>query len=76
MDFLARSEQSEAFALDPSGVVALSAAKRVRKSAMKLGGEDRVRSEADREFGLPNSALAFTKALSGPLYVPALAPRS
>jgi hypothetical protein len=76
MDFLVRDASSEPYRLDPSGDRALRAAKLVRRSAMKRGGDDAVRTEAAREFGLPETDLAFTRAISGPLYVPALAPRS
>jgi hypothetical protein len=76
MDFLVRVESSEPYKLDPSGDRALRAAKLVRKTALKRGGDDAVRAEATREFGLPESELGFTRALAGPLYVPALAPRS
>jgi hypothetical protein len=76
MDFLVRDASSEAYALDPSGDRALRAAKLVRRTALKRGGDDAVRAEAEREFGLPLSELAFTRAIGGPLYVPALAPRS
>jgi hypothetical protein len=75
MDFLVREASSEPYKLDPSGDRALRAAKMVRKSALR-SGEDAVRSEAAREFGLPASELGFTRGLAGPLYVPALAPRS
>jgi hypothetical protein len=76
MDFLVRVEASEPYKLDPSGDRALRAAKLVRKTALKRGGDDAVCAEATREFGLPESELGFTRALAGPLYVPALAPRS
>jgi zinc dependent phospholipase C len=76
VDFLVRESSSEPYKLDPSGDRALRAAKLVRRAAMKRGGDDAVRSEATREFGLPESALAFTRTLAAPLYVPALAPRS
>jgi hypothetical protein len=76
MDFLVRDASSDPYRLDPSGDRALRAAKLVRRSAMKRGGDDAVRAEAEREFGLPQSELVFTRAIGGPLYVPALAPRS
>ena len=76
MDFLVRDASSEPYRLDPSGDRALRAAKLVRRSAMKRGGDDAVRTEAAREFGLPDTDLAFTRAIAGPLYVPALAPRN
>ena len=76
MDFLVRESSSEPYELDPSGDRALRAAKLVRRAAMKRGGDDAVRIQATREFGLPESSLAFTRTLSAPLYVPALAPRN
>jgi hypothetical protein len=76
MDFLVRDASSEPYVLDPSGDRALRAAKLVRRAALKRGGDDAARSDAEREFGLPASGLAFARTLAGPLYVPALAPRS
>jgi hypothetical protein len=75
MDFLNRESSSEPYSLDPAGDRALRAAKAVRRAA-KRRGDDAVRNEAQREFGLPSSGLAFTRGLAGPHYVPALAPRS
>ena len=76
MDFLARDAASEAYSLDPSGDRALRVAKQVRRAARRQGGDDAVRVEAAREFGMPASGLAYARTLTGPLYVPALAPRS
>jgi hypothetical protein len=76
MDFLVRDAASEPYHLDPAGDRALRAAKLVRRTAKRRGGDDAVRAEAAREFGLPQSGLAFGRGLAGPLYVPALAPRS
>jgi hypothetical protein len=76
MDFLARSDGSEPYALDPSGDRALRAAKQVRRAALRHGGDDAVRAEAEREFGMPASGLTYTRTLHAPLYVPALAARS
>jgi hypothetical protein len=76
MDFLARDAASEAYALDPSGDRALRVAKQVRRAARRQGGDDAVRVEAAREFGMPDSGLAYARTLAGPLYVPALAPKS
>ncbi|HEX7545780.1 MAG TPA: hypothetical protein VF368_03565, partial [Gemmatimonadaceae bacterium] len=75
MDFLNRESSSEPYSLDPAGDRALRAAKIVRRAA-KRRGDDAVRTEALREFGLPATGLTFTRGLAGPLYVPALAPRS
>src|SRR5205823_14987654 len=53
MDLLMRIENAEAFHLDPSGDTALRMAKRLRRSVLREAGEDRLREEADRHFGLP-----------------------
>ncbi|MFI5245660.1 MAG: zinc dependent phospholipase C family protein [Gemmatimonadales bacterium] len=76
MDFLARDVASESYALDPSGDQALRAAKGVRRAAMRRGGDDEVKAEAARQFGLPESGLAFARALPQPLYLPARSARS
>ena len=76
MDFLVRDAGSEPYALDPSGDGALRTAKRVRRAAMRRGGADEAKAEAARQFGLPESGLAFARALPGPLYLPARSPRS
>src|SRR2546430_3542276 len=71
VDFLRRVEASEAYALDPSGDEPLRQAKRVRRTALRVGGEDEVHGQAERRFGMPSSTLAFARELSTPLYVPA-----
>ena len=76
MDFLARDSASEAFALDPSGDRALRSAKQVRRAALRAGGESAVHDEATRQFGLPDTSLAFAKALPQPLYLPARSAKS
>ena len=76
MDFLVRNGASEPYALDPAGDKALRAAKRVRRAALRRGGADEARDEAGRQFGLPESALAFARSLGAPLYLPARSPRS
>src|SRR5256885_5604679 len=55
MDLLSRMDSAEPFQLDPSGDRALRLAKRVRRAVLRGGGEDRLREEADRHFGLPAS---------------------
>lgn len=70
MDFLSRDARSEPYAYDPAGDEALRMAKRVRKAAMRRGGNEEVRSEASRRFGLPATALEFARTLPDPLYVP------
>ena len=76
MDFLIRDAASEPYALDPAGDRALRAAKRVRRAAMRRGGTDEATAEAAREFGLPNTGLAFARSLPQPLYLPLRALRS
>jgi hypothetical protein len=70
VDWLRRWEQSEPFKLDPSGDEALRMAKRVRRAALRTGGEERVHEEADRRFGLPPSSLTYAASLARPLFVP------
>lgn len=76
MDFLTRDSASEPYALDPSGDTALHEAKRVRRSAMRRGGNPEVVAEAARQFGLPETSLGFARALPAPLYLPARSARS
>lgn len=68
MDFLIRFERSMAYQLDPSGDDALRLAKHVRRDALRAGGPERVREEADRRFGLPAASLGHASALVVPLY--------
>jgi hypothetical protein len=68
VDFLRRVEKSEPYALDPSGDAPLRLAKRVRRAALRHGGEELVTTEAQRHFGMPSSKLQFARALPSPLY--------
>jgi hypothetical protein len=68
MDFLNRVECSEPYLLDPSGDEKLRLAKRVRRLALRSGGEAQVRDEADRHFGLPAPTLHYARSLTEPLY--------
>jgi hypothetical protein len=70
IDWLRRGERSEPFRLDPSGDEPLRMAKRVRRAALRAGGEEHVFAEADRRFGLPTSSLAFAASLREPLFEP------
>ena len=54
--------------LDPSGTTPLRLAKRVRRAALRQGGEDLVATEARRHFALPPSTLRFAAELPAPLY--------
>ena len=70
VDFLRRVDKSEPYVLDPSGDEPLRLAKQVRRSVLRAAGDDRLREEADKHFGLPASALSFAKELDSPLYTP------
>jgi len=70
MDMLMRMDRAEPFQLDPAGLDALRLAKRVRRQVLRAGGEDRLREEADRHFGMPRSALSYAANLGRPLYEP------
>jgi hypothetical protein len=70
VDWLRRGEQSVPYALDPSGDAPLTAAKQVRRAALRNGGEEAARAEADRRFGLPEARLGHAAALAQPLYTP------
>src|SRR5687768_5999403 len=71
VDFLRRVEHSEPYRLDPSGDGPLRVAKRVRRAALRQGGEEFVVTEAQRHFGMPESTLRFAADLPTPLYLPA-----
>jgi hypothetical protein len=68
MDFLVRFDASEPTTLDPSGDEALREAKRLRRTALRDGGEERVLEEAEQKYGLPASAVDFSSRLVEPLY--------
>jgi Zinc dependent phospholipase C len=70
IDWLRRGEASEPYRLDPSGDEPLTIAKRVRRSALRRGGETLARDEAERRFGLPPSSLHFAATLPTPLFPP------
>ncbi len=68
MDLLERLDRSESYQFDPSGDEALRLAKRLRRVALRRGGDPFVRDEAERHFGLPVSNLAHATTLEMPLY--------
>ncbi len=70
VDWLRRGDRSEPFRLDPSGDEQLRAAKRVRRAALRDGGEPAARREADRRFGLPPDTLDYSRRLPAPLFTP------
>jgi hypothetical protein len=68
MDLLIHFDQSSPYRLDPSGDDALREAKRIRRAALREGGAELVKEEAERHFGLPANELGYAKALREPLY--------
>ncbi|NUO62979.1 MAG: zinc dependent phospholipase C family protein [Gemmatimonadaceae bacterium] len=74
IDFLVRIDRSEPYLLDPAGDEALSLAKRVRREALRAGGETVLIEEADRRFTMPESPLAYARGAASPI-IPALGTR-
>jgi hypothetical protein len=70
IDFLGRMDRSEPHKLDPAGTVALREAKKVRRAALRRGGEEHVLEQAEQHFGMPQSLLKFAGGLPEPLYPP------
>ncbi|MFL5598705.1 MAG: hypothetical protein ACJ77S_14720, partial [Gemmatimonadaceae bacterium] len=56
------------FKLDPAGTIPLREAKKVRRAALRRGGEEHVREQALHHFGLPRSVLHYSVKLPEPLY--------
>ena len=69
MDLLLRMDRAEPFRFDPSGDEALRMAKQVRRRALREAGENRLYEEANRHFGMPKTALRYSRDLHQPLYV-------
>ena len=69
IDLLALFDRSTPYKLDPSGDEPLHRAKRVRREALRAGGTERVREEAEKHFGLPAKSLGYVDRLPKPLYV-------
>jgi hypothetical protein len=70
VDLLVRWEASEPYAYDPSGDAPLRQAKKLRRLALRQGGDVRAALEADRTFGMPVSTLDFAERLPAPLLAP------
>jgi hypothetical protein len=70
IDFLRRFDRAEAFRLDPAGTKHLRMAKRVRREALRIGGEDLLLERAIEHFGMPPTALTYARELPEPLYLP------
>lgn len=70
IDFLDRMDRSEPHKLDPAGTEPLREAKKVRRAALRRGGEEHVFEQAEQHFGMPRSPLKFASLLPEPLYPP------
>lgn len=68
VDLLNRMDLAEPYAFDPSGNLRLRLAKRVRREALRMGGEERLLEEAELHFGMPSSALAHAAGLPAPIF--------
>jgi hypothetical protein len=71
VDLLVRLDAAEPHGHDPAGEVRLREAKRVRRAALRSGGEEAAISEATRHFGLPETPLVYASGLARPLFPPA-----
>lgn len=70
IDLLVHLDRARPMQFDPSGDERLRQAKRVRRDALRAGGEAAVQAEAARHFGLPAQSLGYTRRLERPLYPP------
>jgi Zinc dependent phospholipase C len=70
VDLLTRLDRAEPYKLDPAGTVPLREAKKVRRAALRRGGEEHVLEQAQQHFGLPRSTLRYAVELPEPLYPP------
>lgn len=71
IDLLNRFDSAEPYRLDPAGTRALREAKRVRRAAIRRGGDDEeIATVAQTYFGMPESRLSFAQKLAEPLYPP------
>src|SRR5687768_9508621 len=68
VDLLTRLDRAEPYKLDPAGTIPLRAAKKVRRAALRRGGEEHVHEQAQQHFGMPPSKLRFANELPEPLY--------
>ena len=70
MDLLIRLDSSGPMQFDPSGHDRLQMAKRIRRSALRAGGEEAVAEQALRHFVLPAAADPWSARLERPLFPP------
>ena len=72
IDLMTRLDGSDVYKLDPAGTDALREAKKVRRAALRRGGEEHVLEQAQHHFGMPPTKLEFAVRLPEPLYPPRL----
>ena len=72
IDLMTRLDRAEPYKLDPAGTDALREAKKVRRAALRRGGEEHVLEQAQHHFGMPPTKLEFAVRLPEPLYPPRL----
>jgi hypothetical protein len=70
VDLMTRLDHAEPFKLDPAGTIPLREAKKVRRAALRRGGEEHVLEQAQQHFGMPRSPLHYAVGLPEPLYPP------
>ncbi len=71
IDLLNRFDAADPYALDPAGTTALRAAKKVRRAALRRGGDEQeLADQARSHFGMPRSTLGYSERLAEPLYPP------
>ncbi|MDE3171740.1 MAG: zinc dependent phospholipase C family protein [Gemmatimonadota bacterium] len=70
VDLMRRLDHSEPYRHDPSGDERLRRAKRVRRMALRDGGDEAVAEEAVRHFGMPDCTLEYARSLPAPVYDP------
>ncbi len=68
IDLMTRLDHAEPFKLDPAGTDALREAKKVRRAALRRGGEEHVLEQAQHHFGMPPTKLRYALQLPEPLY--------
>jgi hypothetical protein len=68
IDLMTRLDRAEPYKLDPAGTVPLREAKKVRRAALRRGGEEHVLEQAQQHFGMPRTALSYAVKLAEPLY--------
>ncbi len=72
IDLMTRLDHADVYKLDPAGTDALRDAKKVRRAALRRGGEEHVLEQAQHHFGMPPTKLEFAVRLPEPLYPPRL----